>query len=108
MMQGWDRSWFVTPQDREWWTKIPGVNGNPHKFIDFITNMSGNAFSVFHSVPLTLCMMATMGKFTVVRSKNTPISEVVDDEEDGDEGAADAIGELGGALSVSSSESESP
>ena len=53
-------------------------------------------------------MMATMGKFTVVRSKNTPIGEVIVSEEDGDEGAADAIGELGGALSVSSSESESP
>ena len=66
LMQGWDESYFVHPKDPNWWTTIPGVDGNPHKFIDLICNMSGNAFSVFHCVPLTLCTMALMGKYTKV------------------------------------------
>ena len=103
LMQGWDENWFVPPQDPEWWKAIPNVNGNVHKFIDLITNMSGNAFSVFHLAPLTLTLMSTLGKFTVVPGKMKSIGENAAEAEEDDE---DVAGNVGEPFSVTSSDCE--
>ena len=51
---------------------------NAHQFIDLICNMSGNAFSAFHCIPMFLTTLATMGRFSVLECEEV----VVDTDDD--------------------------
>ena len=99
-LQGWDHSWWITPESSDWWQQIPKIK-NAHQFIDLCSNMTGNAFSAFHCIPMFLATLATMGRYSVL-----DVGGVVDSDDDlfGDQVGEDPIAAAISESSDSSSE----
>ena len=97
-LQGWDQSWFIKPESSDYWMNTPKVK-NAHQFIDVCSNMSGNAFSIFHAVPMFLSTLATMGRYTVL--------DVGEDVASDDDDVCEEANQLGEVEEVSSESSAS-
>ena len=100
-LQGWDHSWWITPESSDWWKKIPKIK-NAHQFIDLCSNMTGNAFSAFHCIPMFLATLATMGRYSVLDVGGVVASD--DDDENCDLFGEDPIETVISESSDSSSE----